>query len=511
MEKWETRRQVPETDPVYQEERERSQKAYRENIFAEGAVHHYEQSGESAERARVQNQELRKRLALADPTGSEARGLSEAISENQKFIERMYRDRGRYLRSDFLRFTQDLAMFFRQSEGGRHEYVTSEAQYMLNDPGLYPEFQECFGDNLEEVTAENLFLSIANNELSDEFLLKIAKRHIEHVQKEEEVLEKIADETKREFKAAIKKQVEKGFLPESVLNSLQRIDSVAIKLSDRFKSLLGNFMGEHGDSGEIRISNEQLTIELIPQLKEVIFHELIHELSGRSITIRTKTEEDGFKWHQFSHRKSGVALRDPQFGYTPYTWLNEAITEWLALKFSGYEGDASEYAYKGSSAYTAERKELDRLMVSGLESDAVVAAYFENFSSDQPKNSQGKAYAALLQRINQLEGTFGFARLENRFILKDIGDRLYSEGVFSTHSGPPSEEISEHSKVFRIAISVGVNNEAEVKESFVYYVRPILVGKTTISIEHQWRRVKDTLDYISSKYGRKVEIVVGEE
>lgn len=514
IEKWETRRQVPESDPIYQEERERWKKAYSNDVFGARELSIYDGNMRMHERIVGQNRDLEAELSKIENKDDErAQSLSGTMQINSEFAEKMLREKTEYLRKSFKRLAEDLSELLNQSGyEDRKKYILGEVGKMFGAPEVQDELKRHFGDDLSEFTAINLFIKVIDGSISDEFMYAVAKRHVEDIREQEAQLEKIVEETKTEFKTAVTEAVANGSLPETAAEALHRIDSVVVSLSDRLLAVQSSKLGEADDSGKIRVSNEQLQAHLVPRLKKTIVHEFLHELSGKSVTVRTKIDDGPHQIHHAFHRKTGVALNDPDLWYSPNRWLNEAITEWLAIRLSGYKGDTRESAYKGSYSYPTERQELDHLFASGLEDDVVTNAYFENFSSDQPKGEKGKHFAKLVQRINAVEGQAGFAKLENEHIMHEVEYQMYNRYAHPAENVTVNKDtLPPEAKIFNITISIGTSEQTTITKKFVYMAKPITAGSITISVTDQWKRVESTLSYIEGTYRGKAKFSVVEE
>lgn len=391
-------------------------------------------------------------------------------------------------------------------------HISSSIRHMLATSEIQDELRGHFGGDLSGFTGDRFWSKVNNGAISDGLLYAAAKIHIEDIREQEIQLQTIFEQTKAEFKMAVMGAVDRGLLPQAAINALNRIDPVVISLHDRLLDILTSDIGGCDQYGGIEVSSELLQENSIPKLKHTIFHELLHELSGKSITVSTEVVNEPDRWGKFTsiyNRKSGVSLHRPALSFRPNAWLNEAITEWLALELSGYSGDTGKVAYKGSASYTNERKELDRLFESGLERDTVINAYFENFVSDQPKEEKGRHFTKLVRRINEIEGPTGFSKLENKHIMRDIENTLYEAYARPAKSVNTEEAaIPPGTKIFHINVEVGTQQNTRITKEFVYVARPITDETGTVSVEDRWKPVKNALDAIKAKYGGKVNISI---
>lgn len=501
MNQWETRRQVPESDPVYQAERIKSKNMVSYGRIAfEGGAYDYEWKVETSERLGREVEQFRADLEKTEDQSSRANILKK-IEGNSDIIEEYTKEKGKRLRESFDRLFHDITIaFIGIEEGDWHRFVIEQIKKMFDGLEDGNRFDDYFPNGLSSDSAKNFLFKIIDGSIYDETLLALAKKHLEDIHEQEKQLSVIFEETRSEFENKIKDAVSKGELPEEALHALGRLDSVVINISDRLTSINSRTLGTMGHDGSMTASNEQLQTGLIPGLKKTICHELFHEISGKSVTVRSKTIENGNLIRSTFYRKSGVRLFSPDQVHTPNVWLNEAITEWLALRISGYREDNTNYAYKGSVSYVDERKELDRLFEAGLEESVVTEAYFENFSSNQPKETRGPKFARLVQRINELEGPLGFGRIENTHILNNIWTQLDEWGMHPSSSFIDNYTPPEEVRIFDISVSVGANPKVEVTKNFVFLSYPIKIGDNTITVEEQFKKREEIIESIKRSY-----------
>jgi len=446
-----TRRQVPESDEKYQSERARQGEAIpRSYHFGATALEHYEQG-------------------------------------EKEFLRKDF---------DLLLFRLHRLLQFCGAEK-RKAFVQEEMDSMFDTPQLHTELRTYFQEDLSDFSAENMCLKIRNGVISDELLYTAAKRHLMSIERREQFLQEAARKIKMEFITALREGVSSGFLPKIVLQSLSRMESVTIYLRDTMGNTQSMQSGELAScdavSRKIGILSELAQESSFSQLRNALFHEFLHILSGQSITMQTGAQGDAGESVIFL-KKIGVKIT----GSTArYTWLNEAITEWLALKLSGYTSDQNERAYKGSMAYIAERKELDRLLESGVEKSTVVEAYFENFPTNQPV-----ALIRLIQKINEFEGKFGFSQLENKQIMNGILTDLsdFEPIPMNEQWYKLSPEDQKDLRMLCVMISVGAHRETSVERKIVF-----LEGVS--QAQSQFEDIKDALEDIQSQFGRRIRIV----
>ncbi len=493
---WTPRWNVSEKDPDYIKESKTWRDSHSSSIFGRGALFIYEGNTKFYEQA-MQNSVLLEQEALrTDPES--ARLIRSHIEETNKSSNELLKNRSRYLKSDFQNLFQNyINLVERPGIEDRKSFVQNEIGNMFNDPEILEGVYLYLGPDKSKHTYENFLEKIKDDTIPGEFLYKLAKRHESRIETQEKELEEIVESTKQDFRRVISDAVKEGWLPEEAQESLKRIDSVKVVLMDRLENMHSSVMGDSADSGRIRVSNERLINKEIDLLKKTLFHEFLHELSGVSIVVATKIEEGRFPIHHLYERKSGVVVHEIDSFYTKNQWLNEAITEWLALKLAakiGYVEDKDKEVYKGSLSYISERKELDRLFDAGLNEKTVVEAYFENFAEDRLKGNRGEKFAALVKEINTLEGVYGLAILQNKFEIEETIITLYNEGLLPW-------ELSENLvnfkwpkdyKVSKITITVGSSTSGlgSYKKELVYVRGPLVMDDTVLSAQQQWDAIE---------------------
>src|SRR5262249_44980160 len=151
------------------------------------------------------------------------------------------------------------------------------------------------------------------------------------------------------------------------------------------------------------------------------------------------------------------------------TGVNEAVTENIAKKLANYFSDAPE-AYDGSDRYIHARRNLNSLLAAGLKEDALLLAYFENFSADQPRVELGRHFKELLQEFERVDGKGAWQRLEHANIMGYIDNDftmyllLAEKRLEKLH---PSL-IPEDGQLWYVDVRVGRSDQTAVLGSFTY-------------------------------------------
>jgi len=169
-----------------------------------------------------------------------------------------------------------------------------------------------------------------------------------------------------------------------------RISGVTVHLEDALTSKLEENLGTfYPESNQIRIA-EQLSPD---ELQSTYVHEMLHALSGRTIT-EVQWEDSS---SMIAHQRIGTHFSTRQ---ERFRWLNEAITEALAMQLLGRSK---------STTYTKERKLLELISKKGNEEiprELFTNAYFENYEfGEKDKTGQGvPAWKRLQEKMSQAYG-----------------------------------------------------------------------------------------------------------
>ncbi len=530
------RLQVPDTDPGFKREREippdpteifgaqalleYSQSIYREyEPFFEKWMQEIKDLREKQARPLTDDEKSRINFLKSKPPADiyqmEIDDLTERVERYRKYEpEGCRKDMG------------DVLFLFLKMQGKekdpRYEYLKKELQCMFfPDDETVEQLKQYFDENATQLKPIDFWIKVKNKTIPAELLMKFLVVHFERVQEQQKFLERIVPEIKNEFKEAVTEAVEQGLLPASVIQVVDRIDDIQVWLKDELFTLVKDNsqndattkLGTFNAWGHVMVNNilfKDSEEDTLRNIKETLFHEFMHELSGRSLSMRHHVD---FAKQEFPVlKKVGTQIRQR------YTWLNEAITEWLTLKLIGAQYDESDMTqYKGSQSYIKERKELDRLISLGLEEEVILAAYFQNFlSSDQPQEHHGKGFAQLVKSINQIEGQYGFTKLENSFTLDKAVQSLFGprSGYFSPgaiNHETVREQVGNDARIFTIDLSLGIREESVVSQKFSYVVWPIGTGEGTITTNEQVGDLIKELNDLKSQFRPRLSFTFSEQ
>lgn len=393
------------------------------------------------------------------------------------------------------------------------KFLESELADMFYAEEWDEELRGYFGEELEKFTPLNIYIKVISHELPPDFLYRVAKRHTEQMAKRVARAERLVEEYKQEFLQAVRNGVEQGWLPVDLNRAARRLELVKGRIIDQISRPRSATLGNHSNDGVIGLSSIQFTQEKKDRLRKTIFHEFTHEIAGKSIQIQEVKDGDRVVDARVHDRKQGVSFAPYDSFDHRYTWLNEAITEWLAVRLSGYDGDQDDFSFQGSYSYAAERVELDRLFRSGLEESVALQAYFEDIDKTIPVQEQGKHFAHLLKQVNAVEGDpLAFHRLENQSVLNNVSHYLRSEYCYtpstyeSVRSGFPSGTES-----YKLNVTIGHQTDSAANIELYFHILPDNdndAERGLPSMEDRYKRVEKVINGIVRSEGSRASFKI---
>lgn len=389
----------------------------------------------------------------------------------------------------------------------RREFIRERLVRMFGEGEESEAVRSALGRDVSQVEPASVLAAVLDMEGSSFVLAAGAERNLEDFSLQREEFAGFAERCKEEFREAVKHAVADGTLPGAALVNLHKIDSVGIVLADRLNpaDVTTRHSGSH-QANVIRIYSDDFVPQRLAQVRKILFHELLHDISGSAVRLaeprgERPTNGQGGIGLRLREERSGLKLRpSAESGHAPFRWLNEAITEYLTLELSGYR---EEERGEVDAGYVPERATLERLISSGLSRDLVLRAYFENLDAPEPGEKAGARFGELVREIDALEGQRGFARLENGFLMREV-EHILSEGNFvpseqweATFPERPAGLVTRD-----IEVSVGFAPGTVHIRRFTH-IAPVLpsIGGAS-SPDVQWRddhRVVDTARRLASK------------
>ncbi len=444
-------RHVSESDPEYQGNLEKRRKAYSGSHFSADLIDRHER-GERADFEYLFAKLFRKYLESLHDKGSYS--ISRGRILTQKFSE-IFSDPS--VRGLLIKIFEDVP-----------SDPAELASKILNKIGQAP----------QELT---------------ELLYAVSKFHSARFEKEKLEFEKFVQQTKESFKLSIAEAVEAGSLPEEALKSLWRLEGVGVFLKDILSDPTWPNVAAYDPAlAKIEVGSDLVEIEGWERIRKTLFHEFFHVISGKAINFKEKIgsiediESARGKIEGVLDIKHGLQFKTPNGSHYVNSWINEAVTEYLALQFSGFEGEGS---------YSDERSDLSRLLEKGLDAKLVFRAYFENFVQEDHVSGERWQFGKLVEEVNRIEGQFAFARLEKKYILRHIEEKFIDMGGRAL--GEVEAEVLDDPDTLKIECSMGIPSQSFLQKTFAFPLRP--------DREKALVRLKSFYNWVGSVYGQKVK------
>lgn len=213
---------------------------------------------------------------------------------------------------------------------------------------------------------------------------KVLERHIAEFKIRAETILAKAELARNGFLEAARKEIKNGQLPITEELLERRVKETAIYVTDQMV-----------DSRAGTYKNHVITLVDTADesdIEHAVYHELSHACSGR-ITAKSKIGD----MYLIENVRIGLSTMQRGTDTSPYQrkmdWLNEALTERMALRLLGKPNDNRARVY--------ERAALNTLFQRGLSEEMAYDAYFENYD---PKRQKGlPAWKKLMEAIRSNE------------------------------------------------------------------------------------------------------------
>lgn len=248
--------------------------------------------------------------------------------------------------------------------------------------------------------------------------------------KEERFLKNEWPNYKERFKEKIQTVLQRYNIPITEQLIAERLEEVKFSMIDSFESAQEIENASHDVENDVLRVSEQVLVSKA-YAEHVIFHEFLHVISGRTITARVSSFQEQLQAgeqpvditsQEINQSRSGLFLFNRQKGNIEevvnprFYWLNEAITESLALELLR-EGE------KEGILYYPERELFTLLLQQGnppLTQDIFYQAYFDNY------NPQAKKIPSFSELVRQIDNSY-----QKGFLLK-LEDFYKKNGIFKT-------------------------------------------------------------------------------
>lgn len=182
------------------------------------------------------------------------------------------------------------------------------------------------------------------------------------------------------------KIIARGFIDNETVQ--RRMAGTIVVLGDALRDDLTADRGGYFDSETDTVMIAQQDFENLGE--HLYTHEMLHALSGRTLVLRTDAP---LAYMEFEAQRIGFRFQNVKQGR--FRWLNEAITEELAI---GLTGDKEDRIYK------QERNLYKLLRTKGkmvIPEELFLAAYFENYDPSLPPGERIPQWKKLYSAINE--------------------------------------------------------------------------------------------------------------
>lgn len=287
-----------------------------------------------------------------------------------------------------------LKLYLEDATRGKKNDVLYFFQEALADEEIKNKFKAIGDFGQDDITPEDIAtIFVADGKIDDELFAQMVERHVQNFTEKSKEFDLEVEKFKSDFKKRVQDEITAGYLPIIMDKAEGRVDTTKVSLADRLEiDDLASYDNWHG-----------LISDALPEAKRrhAIFHELTHAISGRMIT--TQKQE---VFNILNHQKTGLHFKFQKdikkFPTSKLAWLNEAVTEKIALKLSQASGR--------EGYYVLERHELEQLLSKGVPEEYFINAYFEDYDP-MDKNSKLSAYRVLINKIREVVGWDSFKEL----------------------------------------------------------------------------------------------------
>ncbi len=340
--------------------------------------------------------------------------------------------------------------------------------------------QVVFGKKPEDLSFEDIYQAVSTDEkplYASDLIQHAFNEHQRRVQEQSRQAEALVEQYKREFLADLQKAMDSGRFPKVPNSTLQqRLSLIKGKVHDALNDPKRFILGTHADDGSIGISSLLLNSGDLPAIRSTLYHEFLHEISGKSIQVTLG--ENGKT--SFSNRKIGLAIHHLH-APNRFTLLNEAVTERLTRQLiRDYHPDESER--DTTDSYHEEQMVLEALLKHGVSKQSILEAYIENIRVDIPPEQRGAAFGRLMREIRARYGAERFAEVSAGFELKDAVTSILSST--NTMSGGELTELlrrgrePSHLLIQPIRLAIGKGKAAVFRKTLYFIHQAAPTGKT---------------------------------
>jgi hypothetical protein len=281
----------------------------------------------------------------------------------------------------------------KEIEGARLELQCANERFMpdfvrsvMRSDSIRQAFQKEFPDwmSIDQDMGSALQKLLSQGKIQGALFAEILKFHIRDFEGIRGNFYRTLPKLKSCFRSDIKKALEEGRMPpipeDRIDRRLEEVDIYFVDPLNYPDDRLGDYSTKT-DTATIGFGSEPGTWQ------EIYDHEMFHALSGKTILHDRENEDfdENDRALKFETQRLGLSFRRQR----GLVWLNEAITETLAVDTRG-EGNH----------YVIERNQLKILLDNGMSMDIILRAYFEDYNPDDPDRIP--AWKTFVQRLNEI-------------------------------------------------------------------------------------------------------------
>ncbi len=520
MSETEVRHKVPENDPRYLEIRREALQKTQHAIWGTEAMKDYEHGMHFATRVHERVEELQQdkrklgeleeALALGRGPDTRAEERVEDAARIERGIQSAEEQEARFreeamgvFQPEFLRLVGEIDLLGGTPFTDREKFLLRKLGYLFMwDDESRTEMKKLFGPDLKGFTTTGVWMKLKYDEIPPEVLHRAMLHHQDHMNEQLERFDALFEDIKRDFIEQVERGIKEGWLPVPIERLRSRLELVKGKMIDTFLAVGSMRQGSHNANGVIEVYDHLLSPESADGLRHTIFHELLHEISGRTIEVRGEKI--------VADRKSGISMKKGgPFSTGKFVWLNEAVTEKYALRLSGFrqEDDGTSVFYDGSASYGDERKQLDRLMDAGLDERTILEAFFEDIDSTKSPGEQGRRWGALVSEIREVEkDPNALTRMEHEFAMRNAASELLESGIREQETDSLVESSSDYHADETFTACIGTRPENRVCKTFTSYYYSADETKKEERKRLLRERLNHALHILRSRYGTRFSL-----
>lgn len=232
--------------------------------------------------------------------------------------------------------------------------------------------------------------------------IKMIEFHVQETEKRTKTFTQEAVVYKEKVLAKLTSMIEFGRLPLEKEVLEERVRTLDVYIIDYLVASLGEKWGDY--VSKVHIARIASSVPMT-EVWRVFVHEVLHSVSGVTDVMMVsenfpditsvQTERLGLRFGQVIKSGRGPEQREKDTIRLSFKWLNEALTESLAMEITG----------DTHGSYPQER-ELLRLLIEkfGIDRALLEAAYFENYYADKESVHPTPALRRLFEETNKKFG-----------------------------------------------------------------------------------------------------------